>query len=443
MIIDAKFAEINNELQADFGILSKGERGEKGEPFTYEDFTEQQLKELTNTAQVENHEKRITNLERKISNEYFVTEDSKDVPLNVCPYAEIVKVGGMSYRDEATNTLKHAKVTEIKSVGKNLVDVSKALNSNFVDNGDGTYTGTNNGNGQRFSAKVEINIPPNSTIYYSATKKGGNLNEDWKGMQIAFINGSTDIGTMNMNSTKVFPKGATHIRFYIDGDEANGAYITVKDIQIEYGSVKTEYEPYIGTLDTFAIPEAVQVLEDFGLGVSAEYNNHIEYTEDGKVKYVQMCKKVVFDGTERWYTSNASGGYKRVYTELQKIAISVTSSTELTPSLCNYYPVQTSEDTYRKVTGFSISANGKSLYFYDDNFQDDADWEAHLAELYAQGNPLTIVYPLAEPIVTDITDLMSIDNFIKVEGGGTIVAVNEYSLDVPTEMTYLLKEGSI
>jgi hypothetical protein len=54
-----------------------------------------------------------------------------------------------------------------------------------------------------------------------------------------------------------------------------------------------------------------------------------------------------------------------------------------------------------------------------------------------------VVYALAEPIETDITDLFADENFIEVEGGGTIRAVNEYNNAVPTTITYLTKEGSL
>jgi hypothetical protein len=42
--------------------------------------------------------------------------------------------------------------------------------------------------------------------------------------------------------------------------------------------------------------------------------------------------------------------------------------------------------------------------------------------------------------VIDISKFISKDNFIEVEGGGTIVAVNKHSLAAPTEIAYMLKE---
>jgi hypothetical protein len=46
------------------------------------------------------------------------------------------------------------------------------------------------------------------------------------------------------------------------------------------------------------------------------------------------------------------------------------------------------------------------------------------------------------PIETDICDLLSDDNFLKVEGGGVIRAVNEYKYGVPSTIKYTVKVGS-
>jgi hypothetical protein len=54
-----------------------------------------------------------------------------------------------------------------------------------------------------------------------------------------------------------------------------------------------------------------------------------------------------------------------------------------------------------------------------------------------------LYYELATPEVTDISDLLSADNFLAVEGGGTVTAVNENGLEAPSEITYMLKETTV
>ena len=52
-----------------------------------------------------------------------------------------------------------------------------------------------------------------------------------------------------------------------------------------------------------------------------------------------------------------------------------------------------------------------------------------------------LVYELATPEVTDIPDLPD-DNLIPVEGGGAIIAENDYNYDIPSEITYQLRSAT-
>ena len=45
-------------------------------------------------------------------------------------------------------------------------------------------------------------------------------------------------------------------------------------------------------------------------------------------------------------------------------------------------------------------------------------------------------YALSTPEVTDISDLITADNLITVEGGGTLTFENEYGYAVPSEVEY-------
>jgi hypothetical protein len=48
-----------------------------------------------------------------------------------------------------------------------------------------------------------------------------------------------------------------------------------------------------------------------------------------------------------------------------------------------------------------------------------------------------------EPMETDISHLIGADNFIKVEGGGTVTFVNAENLPISSEITYMLKEETV
>ena len=65
-----------------------------------------------------------------------------------------------------------------------------------------------------------------------------------------------------------------------------------------------------------------------------------------------------------------------------------------------------------------------------------------LEDFKAAMSGVMLYYELETPEITDISDILTADNLLEVEGGGTITMVNEYRYDVPSEITYQLKEAS-
>ena len=354
------------------------------------------------------------------------------VPSNVEPFAKVNKIGGMTYKTE--QGLCNASVTALESHGVNYLDLSGALNEQLVDNGDGTYTMTHNGGNYRFSGEAKVDVPFNvPLIIYGeliegvrATVRVGNDN-GWLNTL------SFDTYVWLRTSTPEHP--ITKIQIYMQVGE-DGLYAKIKHPRIVLGQTLLPYKPYVGKLDKIEIPEAVRNLEGYGQGVEG-YPNTIEW-RDGRCYFVQRAKQYAFDGTEKWYTSgtNVSGVY-RMFTSVNDILLT-SPSNMLAPSICNYYKSLSLDDTYRKYDG--VSYKDSSIFFYNEryNTSDTSLWKSYIAELYAQNKPLEIIVALAEPIETDITDLMR-DNFITVEGDGTLTAINEYEYDVLTSTTYLIE----
>jgi hypothetical protein len=207
------------------------------------------------------------------------------------------------------------------------------------------------------------------------------------------------------------------------------------------GSTVLPYSPY-GTVDTLPIPEAVQSLDGYGRGVNADYYNYIEW-RNGRAYFVQNTYRKVFDGTEEWQaiadTSTMVGdNLKRLRLMLSPIAYGL-GNQKVSPFICNLYTEITAEQTYFSQTGCAITSSS-ALFVCDPKYQVSSAWKTHLAELYANGNPFVVEYALAEPIETDITDLLR-ENFLKVQGGGTIKFENEYEYDVPSTINYITKVG--
>lgn len=198
------------------------------------------------------------------------------------------------------------------------------------------------------------------------------------------------------------------------------------------GTTAQPYKPYVGTIDTLAIPGAVQILDGYGEGIDDTYYNYIDF--ERKV-FVQRVKTLLLEGTETWVVATTvSSNAKRMRLTLadKPYFKGVTAVSNL---ICNHYETGTAENTYDLKRTIANDAN--YIFIYDEDYQDYPSWKAHLKELYDAGNPLVVTYALAEPIVTDISEYLT-DEFIKVEGGGTIAAINSEEKDVPIAINYLI-----
>jgi hypothetical protein len=202
------------------------------------------------------------------------------------------------------------------------------------------------------------------------------------------------------------------------------------------GTTAVPYKPYRGTLDTLPISAELRAfLEDKGYGRGVEgYYGYIDF--ENKLFYPPRTYRMVFDGTEKWEAATAvpqgstDTGIKRMLFRLNFARAKKIDVRTIAPMICNLYNTDTLENTWYCINN-TCSCNDVSLYVYDEAYN-TADsvtaWEAHLAHLYASGNPLIVEYAtedVPEPI--DISAYIT-DEFIQVEGGGAIVPVNpEYN----------------
>jgi hypothetical protein len=194
-------------------------------------------------------------------------------------------------------------------------------------------------------------------------------------------------------------------------------------------------------IDTLPIPEELRTfLADKGYGRGVEgYPNYIDF--DRKV-FRQNSGTYIASGTETAQArgQNAAGNY--VY--------SVSSMFEYlyvaqTPMLCDKYTYKGKAGGASAVLSFTDSAesyyvyyNANSKNFYCYFVSSASTVEEFLAELKGT----RIDYALAEPIEIDISAYLGNDNFIEVEGGGTITMVNEYEYDIPSTINYITKVGT-
>lgn len=366
--------------------------------------------------------KRITNLEQGIVPDPFETDDSiayaKDVPEGALPYAEVSVVGGMTYKDEASGTLVDAKVTSLDIVGANL-----------YSGGDVSYT-------RKKDVKLPYTLQPgmytvSGILTSDETKYGYCLFtfKEGKGDEniiVTFKNGehiSRPVEILNPVSEISFTASG-------NANEATGYNGTAKQIMLNKGSTALPYAPY--TKNTLSIPSTVQN----GEGIDEDRYNHIQWKDNGKVMFNRMVKS---------------------YTVVRE---NVTKVTDFTYDNVDYFKVNKPTDALDRGNygNNHLSAYGttNANNYADPNNIGTMTGKAMPNDYwfgFAKGTTLEqakaaldgfrIVYQLATTDVIDISHLISSDNFIGVEGGGTVFMKNENNLAVPSTITYQIKEDSV
>ena len=279
--------------------------------------------------------------------------------------------------------LKNASFEKIVSTGRNLIpypyeESTKTENGiTFTVNSDGSITanGTTTVNPSIFNlAKISLNAGTYALRSFANVANAGICQfyidipsepNDRTGNGVTFTL-QDDIVNKNVN---------------IIVDPSQTVNNLIFKPMLQFGTTATAYEPYIS--DTLSAETPIEL---------AEYD--VVYPETGETK--RQSKTVVFDGTEEWYlTGNAENNFYnyRYYTP-----ISVKAQKTKVPCICNKYDYKLSVEND---TGNDIGILVIRGYVYirlgsNSTIKNTAEWKAHLAELAAAGNPVTVTYKTAE-----------------------------------------------
>lgn len=274
--------------------------------------------------------------------------------------------------------LRHTKVTEIKSIGANLFDFEKHRTSGY---------------------KSTFKVVAGATLYRNS--QVGNQ-ADWT----VYDSTGNSIGTFaslgfTASSPLVLPSNAAYIgTIDLQTD-------LLKSLYIGYNR-DTTFRPYTET--SLPIPSAVQNLDGYGLGVDAEYHNYIDWSEK---EYYKYCGALDLSRQSFSKYSNDSG---------QTIwGMDFSSVADL--GVCDKYDFVPTT-SINSMPERTIQNRGTVIYICDSSISSASEIKG------------TFIYALATPEVTDISHLLPDDNFIRVEGGGTITAVNEHGLAAPITINY-------
>lgn len=180
-------------------------------------------------------------------------------------------------------------VIQVMATSKNLIDYRGATLRNgtplqVVDNGVIMPSGS------KFYIIIPVDLPAGTyTVTYSGTNDVG----DKVGKYVfEYTDGSYTSTSRNPGYAQYHSKDIKALWIYKDAanDELN-ADLIISDIQVESGSVVTEYTPWFADKVVLTVPAAVTNLPGYGLG-TVFYSNHIDL-ESGT--YVQEC---YLDGTD-------------------------------------------------------------------------------------------------------------------------------------------------
>lgn len=131
------------------------------------------------------------------------------------------------------------KTTQNSTTGKNKFDIKKYLtdrNVSYTENSDGSLT---------FS--VSQNLYSNPLVFaeenITVSLSGIIINETTNNARISLVkSNNVASGQIDSTTTSIEDKLACKLRF----DWSSPGTVTMKNIQLETGSVATEYEPYTG-----------------------------------------------------------------------------------------------------------------------------------------------------------------------------------------------------
>lgn len=499
-------------------------------------------------------EKRVSRIEQHIDQEYFITDDTiaytKEVPINVCSYAQLNSIGGMTYKCDnllklvppnnnpwtqdlavcqfdngiitvdssglMSKTVTFTFETEIEllagedywvSSGQSNTSpttwrmyiaptVQGAFASKYTVTAQGVSLGPISANtGCKIYIQVYEGAQPknivfiptisyasissNGTPYFeglrdskvtAVTVHGANLfnqvaldgrsnaySVDANGVTLLKLDGAANItvepfatldaGDYIIYSTlpdvcrfslynyngeliKASSKGTmtftltmpTPVRVKILAASEVSYPVFVGNIACVSGTTTLPYKPYREPI-TYAIPEELQGTVK---GINETYH---DYTDIENKKSVISCRKYTFTGAETWVSHGATD--KGLYRYSFNLTDKVNGNTD---GLCNKYPTWNGDYNNNTEESVRFGQANTALYLYLAS-------NLSVTEVAALTKGMEILYPLAEPIKTDIAT--EFDNLIEVEGGGSIEFVNEYEQAVPSSITYLLKGGNI
>ena len=349
--------------------------------------------------------------------------------------------------------LKSTEVTGLRSVGANLFKFPYRQGSRTEygvtitvnDNGSITFKGSNTG--QHYS-DLKLNYKTYKLPLGTYTFSGNFPSNMW--MEF-YTRNENDVnieqtGRITGSRTFAITKEYSYIDCYIRAALNATVDVTIYPM-LNYGTEAAPYKPYRSeAVDTFQISEELRAFLEpygYGLGVNSEFYNYIDF--ERKV-FVQNVARKVFTGDEDIGAgAHLDNDVIRYYLDLPE-ELASPSNTTAVQVVCNHYPPSSNTKTWNLIEN-GLSANINAIRWVDtellrfnggDGIEQKEAMYAKLKAWYDADDPLTVDYILANPKEIDISKWLS-DTFnrIEVEGGGLIIAENDYKYAAPTTLSFV------
>ena len=321
-----------------------------------------------------------------------INDSSESVIKGLTAYGESVQDGTPT--PDSPVEIVSVENPVISVYGKNLIpypyeETTKTINGiTFTDNGDGTITANGTATGAAaFNLQVTVPIAvKNQKVALSGCPVGGSTSS-----YFILLSYGGNSWPETGSGLAAAPTAPVTIQLRV----ASGA--TVNNItfkpQLELGSVATAYEPN-SRLQTVTIPYTFRGLKN----TSGDWVARDELrVEDGRVETKTSFKKMTFNGTENWSAYTSQSNHFQI-----TVGDNAFGSDSVVRIACNYLPGRAAYSNAGVDYG-AFSADGSRLRFKNKDISTVEEWKAWLSELSSNDTPFTVVYKLANDVITDIT----------------------------------------
>ena len=307
--------------------------------------------------------------------------------------------------------------TKVTVCGRNLIPYpytslpSTVTRISFADNGDGTIT-VNGTAADETAGRLHflsnlLRIPAGTYTLSGCAPNGSG--DTWCLQVVRVINGLEDWGWI----CREFGAGITFTL-----TEATDIYIRIRlkkgtvinngifKPQLEIGTAATPYEPYTG--QTITLPALASL---YGDGTVCDEYDAVSGVE------TRRWKQVVFDGTEAWATRTSGAGVYG-YTLLDVFDAPAAAG------VCTHFKfIKNGASGMQTAVCVASASTQKALSVFTTIATLDG-WKAYLNAQATAGTPVTVVYQLAEPIITKIEEILPFSNFLPSADSGLIINAN-------------------